>query len=410
MKRDKVIFLFLVMGIVGISSAHDLATHISIGSKTKEVWRDFDYSFYYRLNGPEDNNDAIITRKYYYIGLTLPDMLSSNQTSNFGAQEMLRTLVFQLDTFRQRLENTMIWYNTGIHYPPTGEEIVLQVRYNLKAACPLRLASATLNNITTTITFPGASPNSNLPKLRELALYARSRTDWHPYKKALIYGSYMHAIQDFYAGTTLIPTRFGDGYTVESESVRSDFILSFPELFYEALYTPSYIPDWRFVSRDLYRAIYEWGFFNFGGSCDFMPLHDVATFQYRSGWQDTTFLWLQERILDPLEGFVLAAQVKNYKSNSLTVDRLRAYMHPWAIFLFLTYGYHWNTSPNPPYEGGIYAHPTWKPDSIIDFWSEIINHEVESDVNVWLRSGSHLRPADELLNDPIFGPIIWTIV
>ncbi len=292
------------------------------------------------------------------------------------------------------------------------EEIVLKVRFYLKNPSPLLLAPATLSNITTPITFPGPYPNSNLRKLRELALYAKDRTDWEPFTKALIYGCYMHVIQDHFAGMVFQPTRFGYGYAVEAETVRHNPILSFPELFYEALYTPTYIPNWRFVSRDLYRALYQGGhLFSFGGSCDFMPAHDYATFQYQTSWQDTCFPWVQQLILTPLARFILACDVKDYKNSSLTLDRLRAYMHAWAIFFFLTHGYYANLDSIPPYAGGIYAHPNWTPDSIINFWSGIIEREVENDVEVWLKdSRGRLRRADFLLRDPFYGPIIWGIV
>ncbi len=92
MKGNKTAIFLLTTVSFLVLSAHDLATHIYIGSRTHEVWRDFDYNFYAHLTGPEDNTWAVLTRKFYYIGLTLPDMFLSLELGDFDMQGMLRKL------------------------------------------------------------------------------------------------------------------------------------------------------------------------------------------------------------------------------------------------------------------------------------------------------------------------------
>lgn len=207
MRGSKGITFLLIMTAFGILNAHDLATHIYIGSRTMEAWREFDPIFYGYLTRPDNDILGVLTRKFYYIGLTLPDMFLSRESGDFDMQGTLRTLAFKLDTFRQRLENTVIWRHTNIF--KGDSEIVLKVEFSLKNPSPLLLTSTTLSNIATPITFPGPFPNSNLRKLQEMALYARSRTDWSPRTKALIYGAYMHVIQDHFAAMVFHPIREG---------------------------------------------------------------------------------------------------------------------------------------------------------------------------------------------------------
>lgn len=92
MKGIKGITSLLIMTVLGWLNAHDLATHIYIGSRTMEVWREFDPTFYQYLR--RDTNDilGVLTRKFYYIGLTLPDMFLSLQSGDFDMQGVLRTL------------------------------------------------------------------------------------------------------------------------------------------------------------------------------------------------------------------------------------------------------------------------------------------------------------------------------
>lgn len=54
----------------------NVATHMYIGRHTFDVWKDFDPTFYNLISNTYPSYDRYFCRKFYYIGLTLPDLLS----------------------------------------------------------------------------------------------------------------------------------------------------------------------------------------------------------------------------------------------------------------------------------------------------------------------------------------------
>lgn len=69
---------------------YDPGMHMYLGSKTFDFWSNYDSSFYGYLTMPDNNYWGMMTRKYYYIGLTIPDLL-------LPAQEgIVRTIVGML--------------------------------------------------------------------------------------------------------------------------------------------------------------------------------------------------------------------------------------------------------------------------------------------------------------------------
>ena len=114
-------------------SGFDPATHMYLGTQPEVIsfWESFgDSSFAADL-------DMMLVRKFYLIGLTLPDLL--DYSSQCKARDLLNEL-----------------YDVRDH-----------------ATGPLKISSTTHDNVQTPIAFPGASPNRNLEKLRQMALYAR---------------------------------------------------------------------------------------------------------------------------------------------------------------------------------------------------------------------------------------------
>jgi hypothetical protein len=68
--------------------SHDIATHMYIASKTFEIFQTFDPEFYQFLN--DTTLLGMFTRKFYYIGTTLPDMFDPH--AQRGIRELLKTL------------------------------------------------------------------------------------------------------------------------------------------------------------------------------------------------------------------------------------------------------------------------------------------------------------------------------
>jgi len=153
-KRGWSIIFLMVMSVWG----YDPVTHMYLGTRPEAI------EFWEAFGDPEfaDELDAMLVKKFYLIGLTLPDLLTSE--SQAGIREFLDILYDYRD------------YATG----------------------PLKIRDWTHSNVEVEITFPGSHPNTNLEKMREMALYARD-AGWSSLEKAMIYGAYLHVVQDLYA-------------------------------------------------------------------------------------------------------------------------------------------------------------------------------------------------------------------
>jgi hypothetical protein len=181
-RKGLILTLFFITGL----SALNLEHHMYLGLRTPDIWQTYDPPFAESLKRPigpygSASVAAMMTLKFYLIGLILPDLFIPAQ------QGIVRAIIKEL----------------------------YKERHNLGG--PLLIKDWTYNNILDSFVFTAPEPNANLPALRAMVEYAKKRR-WTAYEKSLIYGAYVHVIQDLYSGTSLMPTRFGYGYAVESES------------------------------------------------------------------------------------------------------------------------------------------------------------------------------------------------
>ncbi len=230
-------FAGATMLCAGLLYAHDPATHMYIGSQTFDVWQDFDPEFYSALC-EGNTNTGVFTRKFYYLGLILPDMVDT--VAQLGTRELITELYENLPedstitldyTFSQNILG--VWIRLPVTITAT-----VKMKSNHHG---LKIRDFTYNNVQDPMYFNGNFPNTNLAKLKEMVDYAKSQ-GWTPEEKALIYGAYMHVIHDLYAHMVLQPSLFGHAFSIESDSAAGKGLLEIPECYYEAL-TATHIGD-----------------------------------------------------------------------------------------------------------------------------------------------------------------------
>lgn len=318
-----IVFVGLCM-LVGVTQANGLGMHMYLGSQTPEVWQNYDPDFYNALLS--DDSLGIMTRKFYYIGLILPDLVDTN------AQKSIKKLIETLHDSLPLDSTITLEYTVSENILGLWIRIPLRItaRVRLNSYSPLRIRDQTYNNVQQLIYFNGNFPNNNLEKLREMAEYARTH-NWSPADKAMIYGAYMHVIHDLYAHMALQPTLFGYPYATESDSALERGLLYFPEWYHE-LFSETYIPDWSFL-EDLYmryttywnapvcnhfEGIMPYSFFTNEiriavGNCQYYNRVDYQD------WQVLNF--------PPVQKFIEAAQATGYAGPGLTQERLESYLH-----------------------------------------------------------------------------------
>ncbi len=355
------LILIALLSVVEFLSAHGLGMHLYLGSQTPEVWRDFDPDFYHALTS--EDSVGVMTRKFYYIGLMLPDLIDTN------TQKAIRSLLITLhDTLPT---DTNISLSITISRKVLGLWIRVPVRITadirLNSYSPLRIYDETYNQVQQLMYFNGEFPNTNLTELHEMVEYARIQR-WSTVDKAMIYGAYMHVIHDLYAHMVLQPALFGYPYAIEADSAFGRGLLYFPELYYE-LFTETYIPDWSFM-EDLYKGYVT--YLNCGDQRNHFSgitpysffTNEIGTTAVgcrgfkRVGYQD----W-QTLNFSPVQKFVEAAQAIGYAGPGLTQERLESYLHGAAILLYMHYGY--NDSDQT--YGGMFSHTNWNIEDIIRF-------------------------------------------
>jgi Tol biopolymer transport system component len=353
--RGKWLVVMLPLLIAASAQAYDPGLHVYIGSRTFEVWQNFDAGFYSALKLPDSDTFGFYTRKLYYIGLTLPDMLDA------GVQVGICSLLTRLHDTRDSIDS---WAG----------------RVNVALLGPLHITDTTYDQVQTVMAYDSlVSPmNYNFPAVCSMARYVRSRP-WPAPCKALIYGCYMHIIEDLFCGEVLLPSRFGYGYAIDSDSALNKFILSFGELYYE-LFSGTHVQesDWQECTES---GLFE-GWATLGGDSvvmkggylDFFPLlgreiQGREKYKQISGWQQRYFG--EHSVAPYLDSF---ASVTNrfFGMNNLTGLRLHTYLHGWAMLLFMGYGYDrnpdWPTNLN---FGGPMAHPDWTPVQAANFLDRI---------------------------------------
>lgn len=322
MKRISTLFI-----LCSILFAYDPAYHMYLGSQTFDVWQNFDPEFYDCVTGAHPNIQA---RKFYYIGLTLPDM--------FDFQDGIASLIDSLYAFRDEI---------GAICDKT----------------PVYIKTITRNNVQATIKFIDSPPNANFKALWRMANWARTHQS-SPCYRALVYGAVMHVIHDLFAHQVLQPSRFGYGYAVQSDSMHAADDPVFLGEVYHELFTPTYIPDWSFITDELFRArIWRGGNYYMlaepgVGYFEFMRTYNLAG-QPIEGWQDANW--------EHVKTFVNAANAVGYHTQNLTQERLEAYIHGWGIMIFLLYGYRKGGGEL----GAVLAHPNWTFSQVFNYYSNI---------------------------------------
>jgi hypothetical protein len=97
MKMSKLAYsLPLLLVLAGTLCAHDPGMHMYIGSKTFSFWQGYDEEFYNALTQPDGTYWGVMTRKFYYIGLTIPDLLTSEGQA--ASRELVKMLYDYRDT------------------------------------------------------------------------------------------------------------------------------------------------------------------------------------------------------------------------------------------------------------------------------------------------------------------------
>ncbi len=357
----------MLMAITNIN-AFDIDQHMYLGASNPAIWQDFDPEFgnYLYFGWPPPDTIHLLTTKFYLIGLTLPDLFIPQR------ETACRSLITQLHSIR--------------------DSITANVPSIPFLTIPFYISDTTYHYVQTLITFNGPQPNGNFQKLWDMAKYAKDQ-GWTPYEKALIYGAMAHVTQDLYVGTTLIPSKFGHGYVIDSDSAINKWILNYGEFYYELL-SSTYIPNWNFL-KPLFGTV------QFSGNT--VNSYKIGGVQYYfqsqvdgsqpAGWQELNFV--------PVQRFCQAATAVGYNDGSLTRERLESYLHGWAMLTFLIYGYNRDSNGNPTNMGGIKAHPDWSPHRIVAFWDSISNGNWE------LRQfRNFLHTANFYRHFPIFGPKI----
>ena len=357
-----VVALVVVVGVVPLQG-FDLATHLYVASQTFDVWQDFDPDFYNALVSGDDSL-RITTRKFYYIGLLLPDMIDTSAQS--GEREIISKLhALPHDTTISIDTSLSVW--GLVHISGTIHFTVRQRRWS-----PLIIKDETYQNVQTPLLFNGDFPNWNFEKLYEMAQYAKSQ-GWSPPEKAVIYGALMHVVEDFVAHLVMQPSLYGYRYTVEADSMLLRGLLTYFEYYHEIL-SQTYIPDWSSFSELFIPFVYhrEQGFNDYFWYVRsyFRPHYSFYTYlhyymenspnnpnNYQKNWQDYDFMSVRR--------FIEAAEAKGYLSGDIGVlqERLESYMYAWSIIIYALYHGDYDGSNM----GAIFTHPDWNADDIFSY-------------------------------------------
>ncbi len=379
----RIIYIVLIIGVNTKALAYGLFHHMWLGQETFEIWQDFDPSFYTALttNDPNFQTWKELTRKMYYIGLTIPDlMLQASQPNN---------VITKLLSFLYSHKDTAIPWNDYIVY------VWLVQALNIYSETFMRVQSP----------IPLTSNSHDFAVLKEMLLYARNELPdlyWNGFDipeepiKALIYGAYMHVIQDYIAHNVLQPASFGYGYVVEADSAK-EYPLLFASSSFHSLYTDTYIPPYGvgFIST-LFKG-------NAGPTPNLIYPGKEFYSQWTEGtwdkgWQDVVFNPqpnpIEGAIFYALNWFALIGQMKGYFNANINTDvlleQIGSYLHGWGISLFFLGGYRENYED----QGGLILHPQWTGDDVLNFWMDLI----KSQTNDWAEGVSHNLYEEIIIN------------
>ncbi|MEO0136172.1 MAG: hypothetical protein ABIL40_10085 [candidate division WOR-3 bacterium] len=326
-KRLCLVILFCAIDLFSF----DIGTHWYISLQTADIWQSYDPAFYQLIDPSRTDIWAVRARKFYFIGLALPDILDQ--------QEGIRSFANSL-------------------YALKGELIEPAYR------SAIDIYDNTKSQVQTTITFNGPPPNANLTKLKQMADWVKTNVS-NVEDRAVVYGALMHVIQDLYAHMNLESSRFGYGRVIQPNGTPVEEPIFVGEPYYE-MFVPTYVPSWDFVKNDIYRSFdvpYSGGQLRLvtpGTYCaDFWRVWNVNLGQLETNFQESNFL--------PIQRFVDAANAVGYGTSSLTRERLEAYIHVAGIALFTLYGYERGGGN----VGGVAGHPNWTFAQVADFVRKI---------------------------------------
>ncbi len=377
MKNKTILFAAILLISVNQIKAFNPYTHMWLGlqPETIEMWRQYDPSFAEALEHPYEGDgwerlENNLTRKFYLIGLTLPDILD---TTN---QRQIQKLLITIHNIDDNDYSGVINFGDVLYVSDGDSSVISEI-----------------------IEFPDGVKdlNHNLTQLKRMADYARAH-GWSPYEKALIYGAYLHVVQDLYGHMITQPTFFGYDYAVEGDSaIRAD-IGHYYEGMYE-IYTPAAIDDWSFLDL-IYRTthimfqpaifVHHHNFTDSLSNYDFiMVLKHFAhrrratpslymgdnvpyTISYRvekiideDGSNSKNYeLDLQRLHFAPIDRFIEACNATGYNIRNLTYRRLMLYIRGSLMMGSFIAGY----DPASHEFGGILSHlTTWKLQDILTF-------------------------------------------
>ena len=312
--------------------------HAWLGWQSFYVWQDFDPSFYHELTKPtqeqtEDRLNQRMVIKFYLIGLMLPDLLTPEG----------------LEASRKTIEGL---------YAKRGD-----------LRDPLKIEDATVEQVKAESAFTwGPSspiPNNNLPALRKMAMYAHDPI--HGYsalQKAMIYGAYLHVVQDLHAGCFQYPSLWGSGFVAEPPEAEGLDILSNDEMhhnFFDLTYLPQ-PQDWEALDVLLFsECIFEQDLriINHTQLQFYRQWYSAGNPHDYQGWQDLDFPAVQT--------FVDVAH-RYFDVQHLTRERLESYMHGYAISWFMLAGY---PGDNTDEAGGVFRHSEWTYQDITNYVKNI---------------------------------------
>ncbi len=196
-------FLIIMASVLVITIrgyGFNMATHLWLGEHTLDFWSDFDPDFYSSLIADDDGR----TRILYKVGLMLPDLMEL--TSQRQIKEMV-TLLHDKMNIDSTYTFDLRWHDIGVRF---------SMNIHIRAFSPLHITEQTYNQIQTYINF-GKPLNSSIDTLWMMVEYARNSIR-NPEYKALIYGAFMHVLQDMYAHMILQPSLFGYYYETQSDT------------------------------------------------------------------------------------------------------------------------------------------------------------------------------------------------
>ncbi len=353
------VWIGLFLGSLSVLHGWSLPEHAYLTWKTPEVWQNLDPEFYQVLMDLWSDDygrryQAVLTWHAYLWGAMLPDLL--DEASQRGAARIVQKLY--------EIQNVCV-----------------------KVDAPLEIKNNTYNTLVGNggrfqlIDFKDFPPNENLAKLWEMVQYARSRTDWHPKQKALIYGAYAHVVQDLFVHMVFQPAHAGYGYNLLGFVPEDgNQFLEIYETFFETM-SPSFIPRSEIETplKMMWLRLITNGSIT-PGEYGPMELYTHGGRHWMSLYQDTILPWVQ--------GFVDAFHAVGYGATGMTARRLSAILEGSAILTFLVMGYEKTGATGVTKVGWAMLHPEWSFWDLKNYESNRIAPYVETNELCYVTLGS----------------------